>query len=198
MKKLMIAAAIVCAAVASQAATASWAAGEITFDGKGAEVRGGSFAPDDYTVNGYLFTGLSAADYAILSAGEDATKIWGMFDAETGKLAVTGGATYTGELVQNEYGDIGWSSTDAAQGVPEYAAVILTYEDANGDLYYSANTVTGTPTQKGLSIAEAALGWGEGAGGTATTWQAAAIPEPTSGLLLLLGVAGLALRRRRA
>ena len=31
-----------------------------------------------------------------------------------------------------------------------------------------------------------------------TIYNAAAIPEPTSGLLLLLGVAGLALRRRRA
>ena len=30
------------------------------------------------------------------------------------------------------------------------------------------------------------------------TWQTAGVPEPTSGLLMLLGVAGLALRRRRA
>lgn len=29
-------------------------------------------------------------------------------------------------------------------------------------------------------------------------WYAASVPEPTSGLLMLLGVAGLALRRRRA
>lgn len=34
---------------------------------------------------------------------------------------------------------------------------------------------------------------------TATTWAAtSAVPEPTSGLLVLLGMAGLALRRRRA
>jgi len=32
--------------------------------------------------------------------------------------------------------------------------------------------------------------------GTAGAWTA--VPEPTSGLLLLLGVAGLALRRKRA
>ena len=31
-----------------------------------------------------------------------------------------------------------------------------------------------------------------------TAWQTTAVPEPTSGLLMLLGIAGLALRRRRA
>lgn len=39
------------------------------------------------------------------------------------------------------------------------------------------------------------LGFGSQA---SATWTAAAVPEPTSGLLMLLGVAGLALRRRRA
>ena len=33
---------------------------------------------------------------------------------------------------------------------------------------------------------------------TADKWQTVAVPEPTSGLLLLLGVAGLALKRKRA
>ena len=34
--------------------------------------------------------------------------------------------------------------------------------------------------------------------GSAGAWTTAAVPEPTSGLLLLLGVAGLALKRKRA
>ena len=32
----------------------------------------------------------------------------------------------------------------------------------------------------------------------ATAWSTAAVPEPTSGLLILLGMAGLALKRKRA
>jgi len=34
--------------------------------------------------------------------------------------------------------------------------------------------------------------------GTPVTWTTAPVPEPTSGILLLLGVAGLALKRKRA
>ena len=37
---------------------------------------------------------------------------------------------------------------------------------------------------------------GKTGGGEAGAWTVAAVPEPTSGLLLLLGVAGLALRRK--
>ena len=42
------------------------------------------------------------------------------------------------------------------------------------------------------------IGGDVGGGSTATAWSTAAVPEPTSGLLLLLGMAGLALKRKRA
>ena len=49
---------------------------------------------------------------------------------------------------------------------------------------------------KGTNITNLAKNLG-GTGGTALTgWTA--VPEPTSGLLLLLGMAGLALKRKRA
>lgn len=42
------------------------------------------------------------------------------------------------------------------------------------------------------------IGGDVGGGSTATAWSTAAVPEPTSGLLLILGMAGLALKRKRA
>lgn len=63
---------------------------------------------------------------------------------------------------------------------------------------------TFTSAVKGGVVAQAtttaAIGFGNMATATqaAGAWTAAAVPEPTSGLLLLLGMAGLALKRKRA
>ncbi|MBR3221454.1 MAG: PEP-CTERM sorting domain-containing protein [Kiritimatiellae bacterium] len=62
----------------------------------------------------------------------------------------------------------------------------FTSEDAAGNTYTSE-----TATAKALGVGTASISF-EGNG----TWTAA--PEPTSGLLLLLGMAGLALKRKRA
>jgi len=64
------------------------------------------------------------------------------------------------------------------QGTAEWVSTQLAYKDAvdNGHIVSSA-------TDPNLTA------W------TPTSW--AAIPEPSSGLLMLIGVAGLALRRRR-
>ena len=74
--------------------------------------------------------------------------------------------------------------------------VILNANKDPSEYYTIADTLTGRAetgdavTTANMSIAQSTL--------SAGTWTATTVPEPTSGLLMLLGVAGLALRRRRA
>ena len=84
-----------------------------------------------------------------------------------------------------------------------YRAFIIT--DTVGDQeFYIANVASGTNNGTGTVLGASNLGtqWASTTSGKSSTigsWTAtAAVPEPTSGLLMLLGFAGLALRRKRA
>ena len=179
MKKLIIMLAAVALAVGANAAAVSWSAGTITrFDD----------ATANKNVTGYLFQ-IAASDYASYSAMDAETlskTIYADYKDSLGSAVVTGTATKKGALTLE--------GIDATAGTPVYAAVL--YVDGVDSSYVMGNVATVTWSGVGFpEVSDLSVSLG-GAGTTATAW--AAVPEPTSGLLMLVGLAGLALRRRRA
>ena len=179
----MILAAAVVASVAANAAAVEWGAGTITrFDDSTANKN----------VTGYLFA-IAAADYTSYAAMDATTlskTIYADYKDSLSSAVATGTATKKGALTL--------TGIDATAGTPVYAAIL--YVDGVNSDYVMGNVATvtwsgvGFPGIDNLSVTKL----GEGSGAGATAWATAAVPEPTSGLLLLLGIAGLALKRKRA
>ena len=179
MKKLMIAAAIVCAAVVGQAASVNW-------DVYWAYSKNGSVNTyDDGSVVNYWIVNMgTATDTSGLSVDKDGNLV----NSDSYSVVGTGSIPTFGN---------GTAEGTIANG--NYLAMVI-YDSANG-LYgvSDANAVSGIvadpPTAGSLAAAFQNDG---GTEGYIIANTPVPVPEPTSGLLMLLGVAGLALRRRRA
>lgn len=110
--------------------------------------------------------------------------------------SVDGTGTWSGSATLT-FVETGYSTTvDVTDGDFYYAGTVDT--DLAADYTF---TLTATDPTSGATYSATGSGssdnFGTGFGGIdAGTWSA--VPEPTSGLLMLLGVAGLALKRKRA
>ena len=140
---------------------------------------------------------------------------WDFWDGKS-YYAINGDAsTYITMLTDGDIAGFEAAMSDLGANVQADAFGIYSFGGANGMFQNAADTVSFIALNSTLtpdatfyynSVSTAGLTYeaGSKSPGTAmmsTQFSSAtigAIPEPTSGLLLLLGVAGLALRRRRA
>lgn len=176
MKKLIIVAALACAAAISQAATVNWGVSNVKADG-GANPTAG------WAVMAF-YTEVGAGSAAIESAIKAGTA--GTLAFESTTLTVSFG---NGKVTGHDATAAG--ITDTSKNYDFYFVVFNNADAAKADKYAMVSDLN--KEYSSLDGKFSAAGNLSGA-----SWQAAAVPEPTSGLLMLLGVAGLALRRRRA
>ena len=181
MKKLMIAAAIVCAAAMSQAATVNWAISDVQYGG-GAPTAGWSVMA--------FYTEVGAGTADIVSAINSKTASTLSFD-NTKSLSVS---FSKGKVAAHDINVPAIVSDDQGNfSNYDFYFVVFNNADASQATEYALvsapNTAySGVDTKFKTSASFSGASWN----------TISAVPEPTSGLLLLLGVAGLALRRKRA
>ena len=185
MKELLILAAVVCAAIASQAAAFTWKSytGQYVYEAGSSTKLAGATA--------YLFdqSVVSQATLveAILGGGSitDYTSRSQATTTSTGAISATNFDGGTVGSTLNAYfaivsGDNIFISTSASDVASEVGTGALTFKGLSTPSKAEAIEFTSTASYAGAG------------------WYTSAVPEPTSGLLMLLGMAGLALRRRRA
>ncbi len=179
MKKLIIAACAVAFATVSQAAALNWSTWGYTGDNPDEGLLDGS--------NAYLVMVTDTSSFAVAD-----------------DLSVTGGTIVdSSSFAEGVVAGVWNGTSDLVDGTTYYFAIIGT----------TAGTGSSVPTEGLYGVDDNggslyAVTWNASTGGgLAPDWDtygglssntAVATPEPTSGLLLLLGVAGLALKRKCA
>lgn len=189
MKKLMMALAVVACAATVQASTVKWNVNSIYgVDAKGVGQTASSSRP---TAGQYYVLCMLASEMSLSDAQKALSK--GNVADIAAKATFQGTTTGTGQFQSNFY-DGKW----AADAKAELYAVILNANTIEGATYgvmsasVTSYTFADSAEDKMLSLNMKTA--------TQGSWTAlsGSVPEPTSGLLVLVGLAGLALKRKRA
>ena len=189
MKKLIVVLGAVAIAAIAQAASFSWK----TQTGQYVYQAGTTTKASSLTA--YLFNADVVSRDALVAAFVDSGKGLTEFTSLSSKATSTAGAITSTSFSTDPIG--------TETSLTAYFAIISgdnIFVSAEVSGMYQATSTTPLNFSPTTASKAAAVEWTTGTTSVATAggwYTAAAVPEPTSGLLMLLGVAGLALRRRR-
>ena len=192
MKKLMIAAAIVCAAALSHGAVVYWGVDSMVYDeaafAPGAPAKVAAADLTGYTAYLLVASDWSSSDLAgSLDKKVSSQELGGFYDTET-------------PIAMFSVDTDKYAVSKGIAGTTEDYYIIL----SDGENYVQSSLFKGVDVLENGSTKQDAVkavfnsDTGFANGSYLSQADVQGVPEPTSGLLLLLGVAGLALKRKRA
>ena len=189
MKKLIIAAAAIATAIGLTAATITWG-GAIGNADASDTLSSGSTAYLVWSATAYSPATATKFDNVAMTTdnGGKVVATYALSDDDVDAWAFT--STYA------------TSSADSYNGY--YAVLVIDAADATKASYMDIGSLSTATADNIGTLAPASLVVNEGWANPTGSWlnqggfNTAVAPEPTSGLLILLGMAGLALKRKRA
>ena len=178
MKKIIISAAIICASLVSHAAAVGWSCAGAT----------GYSSYSVFVIGQNGVTGVDQIKSIVAAGGLDSASSYAFYNGALNNGAAVVQATKSGKSI-----------TYGGSGSETHQAFIVVADAAGKKASVSALasiSMDNDATSRTFGFNNQAGSFGDNVFDTKSDPQD--IPEPTTGVMLLIGVAGLALRRRRA